>query len=242
MNNDRNKVRVWDLPIRIFHWSLLIAVVYAWYSVEIIEDMEQHFWAGYTILTLLLFRIIWGFVGNQYARFRSFIFPLRQILAYVRSMRAKTDGTPNEKDVHLGHNPLGGLSVLAMLLVLLFQASTGLFSNDEYFFGPLSGLVSSSISVELTKLHHLNFNLIKILLAVHIIAILYYRLVKKEKLTSAMFTGNKVVDKKPANTDKSAKAGSNLLLAGFVLLISMAIVYGLANAFLDSLPVADYGF
>ena len=110
------QVLIWDLPTRICHWLLAISITYSWYSVEIAEDLEQHFWSGYTILTLILFRFTWGFIGSRYARFSSFLFPIKEIVSYAKSIRTR----PTDKN-YLGHNPIGSLSALAMMLAILLQ-------------------------------------------------------------------------------------------------------------------------
>jgi len=238
------KILVWDIPIRVFHWALVVCIVFAWFSVEILEDMEQHFYAGYTALSLLLFRFVWGFVGSRYARFSNFLYSPFKIVSYAKSLLNK-ETTP-----YLGHNPLGGLSVFAMLAVLIFQTGTGLFSSDDYYFGPLAGLIDESWVARLTNLHHLNFDLITVLIVVHIIAIAFYRFRKKEHLVGAMFHGKKFhgkklheedqKNKKPINTEPAIMS-SKLLLAVFIFALCVAVVYLLANSFTDTLPsVEDY--
>jgi len=228
------RVLVWDLPTRLCHWLMVIAISYAWFAVEILEDMQQHFWAGYSMLTLLIFRAAWGFVGSRYARFRNFFFSLSEVAAYSKTLPKKV--TTKQKH-YLGHNPVGSLSALIMLLVLIFQAATGLFSNDEYYFGPLSGLVSRGWSAELTELHHLNFNLVKAFIGLHIAAIVFYWFYKKDNLTAAMITGKKNA---PTNsTDNTHEIKPRLWLAALILLLSAVLVYGLANAFSDTLPSVE---
>jgi len=197
--------------------------------------MEQHFWSGYTVLTLILFRFIWGLVGSPYARFRSFLFPLKEIVSYAKSMKFR-----NTNKHYLGHNPIGSLSALAMMLAILLQASTGLFNGDDYYFGPLSGLIDKKLAAFLSSIHQLNFDLLKLLIATHIIAILYYKFYKKENLSKAMITGDKTVIATDTANQSAAIRGSNLVLALFVLALCAGIVYGLANAFTDTLPANEY--
>ena len=231
-----NTVTVWDLPTRLFHWALLSAVVYSWFSVEILEDMQQHFYSGYAVLTLLIWRLAWGFVGSKHSRFRRFFFPARELIEYAKAFFCRRARGHNKH--YLGHNPWGSLSALAIILALLIQASLGLFSTDDYFFGPLAGLVGRNTMAQLTGLHQDNVNLIYVLLGLHLAAIIYYQVVKKESLTKAMVTGrkNNVDDK--AHQHKSA---SNLL-ALILLLLSAGLVYWLINAYVDLLPAADYGY
>ena len=258
------QVLVWDIPTRLFHWLLVIGVAYAWFAVEILEDMEQHFYAGYSVLCLLLFRLVWGFVGSRYVRFKSFLYSPVKIIAYVKNLPNRPsiadtiEGGRQEKlpaktsTKYLGHNPLGGLAVFVMLAVLIFQTGSGLFSSDDYYYGPLAGLIDKSLVARLTNLHHLNFDIITAVIAIHIIAILFYHLYKKDHLVGAMFHGKKFHgkfndkkpvdetsdDKKPVSIDPSI-TGSRLVLAVFVLAICIVAVYLLANSFTDSLPSAE---
>ncbi|TQV79414.1 cytochrome B [Exilibacterium tricleocarpae] len=232
----KQQILIWDIPTRVCHWLLAVGVVYAWFSVEILEDMEQHFWAGYTVLTLLLFRLTWGFVGSDYARFSRFFFRVGEIVDYAKTLPKKRSQPSMPKRHYLGHNPLGSLAALGMLTVLSLQAVTGLFSNDDYFFGPLSGLVGKGLSATITEIHHLNFNVVEVLVGLHILAIIFYRLYKKEKLVAAMITGKKSA----TSLDDKGIADSKLLLALFIMVLCIAVVYGLANAFTDSLPSVDY--
>lgn len=228
-------VKIWDLPTRLFHWALVLGVAYSWYSVEIMEDMEQHFLSGYFVLTLLLFRLIWGFVGSRYARFSSFLFSVSAIKAYARGVFAKN--TPP----HAGHNPMGSLSVIAMLLVLLIQATTGLFSNDDYSFGPLSGLVEKATRSWATEIHHINSDIIWVLVAIHILAIGFYQFYKKERLVGAMITGKKQLEAHASRAQDGIKS-PRLVLALIIFLVCAAFVYWLANAYIDLLPAGNFEF
>lgn len=181
------QVRVWDLPLRLFHWSLVILVGVSIYTglVGGFVEMDYHMLSGYAILTLIIFRIAWGFAGSEHSRFSSFVKPAR-IVPYLRSLPG-----PGHKP-HAGHNPLGALSVLAMLLALLVQALTGLFANDDILLeGPLYHLVSEDMSDRLTSIHHYNTWVIYCLLGLHGLAILYYEIVKGERLALPMITGRK---------------------------------------------------
>ena len=180
------KSLVWDLPLRLFHWSIVILVVFSWYSVEIEENLDWHFISGYCVLALLLFRLTWGFIGTRYARFKNMLFSPTSILRYFRSLFSR------QTEHHTGHNPAGSLSVFALLTLMLVQAGTGLFANDEdYYFGPLSDYVSIKTADWLTEIHHLNFNILTGFIVLHVLAILFYRIFKKEKLLMAMITGKK---------------------------------------------------
>ena len=205
-------VRIWDLPVRLFHWLLLLLVCFSWYCGEQ-GIMDWHKRSGYAILTLLLFRLAWGLVGSTTARFGSFVKGPAAALAYARALRA---GTPLPS---LGHNPLGGWMVVALLAVLLLQAGTGLFANDDILTeGPLAKLVSKDASDWLTGIHEANFNLLLVLVALHIAAALFYFFVKGENLILPMITGRKRIE---------AKASGLRFRSPFLALVALALAAAL---------------
>jgi len=176
---------VWDIPVRFFHWMLVLLIAFSWLSGEM-EWMDWHMYSGYAVLTLVLFRILWGFVGSTHARFGDFLYGPGALIAYVRTLPSRTAAK------FAGHNPLGGISVVLVLLCVLIQAGTGLFSNDDILTeGPLYKHVSKELSDWLTTIHKYNFNVLLTLIAVHVSAILYYLLYKSENLIKPMFTGRK---------------------------------------------------
>ena len=176
------RVRVWDLPVRLFHWAIVLLVPAMWATHEI-ERMDLHILLGQILLGLVLFRMIWGLIGSSTARFAGFVRGPRTVARYLRGR-----GGPA-----LGHNPLGGWSVVAMLLLLLTQIGLGLFAIDEDALheGPLSYLVSYETARILAHRHETIFYLLVALIAVHIAAILYYRLVRHDKLVGPMITGTR---------------------------------------------------
>jgi len=180
-------IRIWDLPTRLFHWILVLLVSFSIVSAKIGGNwLDWHMRSGYCILALVLFRVMWGFVGSHHARFSNFVRPPGAVLSYLREMR---NGSASAQ---AGHNPLGALSVLAVLAVLLLQASTGLFANDSIASeGPLAKLVSSSTSDRLTLIHKVNQYVIFTLIALHLGAVAYYYFAKRENLVLPMFTGDK---------------------------------------------------
>ncbi|MGH8254553.1 MAG: cytochrome b/b6 domain-containing protein [Steroidobacteraceae bacterium] len=183
--NRTDPLQVWDLPVRLFHWSVVVLVTLSWVAVEN-GYMKVHLWSGLVLLTLLLFRLTWGFIGSTTARFADFARAPRHAVAYLRSLGR------GEHPKHLGHNPAGGWMVVLLLAALLTQAVTGLFANDGVRFnGPLATLVSSGLSDRLTRLHGLVFNVILLLVWMHIVAVLYYRCVRGENLIAAMITGKR---------------------------------------------------
>ena len=178
------KVRIWDLPTRIFHWVLAVLVVVCYLSGDN-GRFDIHIPAGQALLVLVLARVLWGIVGSEPSRFRAFVRPLREIAAYVRTLGKRAPGH------HPGHNPLGGLSVVAMLLVLLLQAGLGVFAVDVDGFneGPLSFLVSYDAAREAAELHGDVVDVLLVLVGLHLAAILFYRLFKRERLVKPMVTG-----------------------------------------------------
>ena len=181
---ERPKVPVWDRPTRVFHWVLLLLVVVCYLSGRN-GRFDIHIPAGQALLLLVVARVIWGFAGSSSSRFRAFVRPVREIAAYLPTLlRRKPDG-------RAGHNPLGGLSVVAMLFVLLLQAGLGLFAvdTDGLYEGPLSFLVSYDAAREAAELHEDVVDLLLLLVGLHLAAILYYRIWKREKLVKPMVTG-----------------------------------------------------
>ena len=208
-------VRVWDLPTRLFHWALAICIVLGIVFVKIGGNaMQWHAYCGYTALALILFRIIWGFVGSQYARFASFVPSPSKLIAFLRG----------QVDGGLGHNPLGALSVIALLTVILIQALTGLFADDDIFFqGPFAKYVSNSTVALLTSIHRFNQYLIFALVGLHIAAISYYYFVKRENLVRPMVTGDKsIATKSPLAVEIDSFCQRMIALAVF-LLISLGL-------------------
>ena len=160
-------IRVWDLPIRLFHWLLVACIIGSLVSIHLFDSaVELHAYFGYCILTLLAFRVIWGFVGSRHARFASFVPNRQSILNYLQ-------GKPPR---FLGHNPIGALSVFALLFVLCVQVVTGLFVDDEIAFqGPLAKYAPSAIVSFLSEIHEGNQVIIYTLIIIHIAAIWYYK-------------------------------------------------------------------
>lgn len=186
-NGDLHPVKVWDLPVRLFHWLLVALVITSFITANMGGNaMQNHVRAGYAILMLILFRILWGLVGSHTARFSAFIYSPAAAWRYARQLLQK------EYPRHLGHNPLGGWSILAMLLVLLVQAVTGLFADDGILTrGPLALKVSGDTSSVLTIVHLLNKNLIVGLAILHVLAVLFYLVIKRDNLITPMITGVK---------------------------------------------------
>lgn len=225
-------VRVWDLPTRLFHWLLLPCVVGLVITGNVGGNaMVWHGRLGYAVLTLLLFRVVWGFVGGRWSRFSSFVYAPSSVLAYLRGQ-----GRPEHS---VGHNPLGAFSVFALLAVLFLQVGSGLFSDDEIAFtGPLAGLVSGDWISELTRYHKNVGKLLLIALVVlHLAAIAFYRLVRKQNLVRPMIDGDKAV---AASLPSSADTAGRRWFALIVLLLCAVAVYGIVSLGDGAIPPSSY--
>lgn len=220
MSQHIHKIRVWDLPTRLFHWALVAAVIGLAVTGTIGGNvMVWHFRFGYSVLTLLLFRIVWGLVGGRWSRFGAFIYSPASVINYL-----KGKGKPEHG---IGHSPVGAGSVFAMLGFLLAQVGTGLLSDDEIAFaGPLTRFVSNA-TVGLATDYHKNIGrwILLALVVLHIGAIAFY-LWRKHNLVGAMLHGDKeLVTPAPASRDDTT---SRLLALG-VLLACAAGVYWISS-------------
>ncbi len=207
-------VRIWDLPTRLFHWLLAASVMALVITGNVGGNaMVWHFRLGYAVLTLLLFRLLWGFVGGYWSRWSQLSLRPAHVLAYLRAPTL----------AWAGHNPLGSWSVLLMLLWLLLQVSTGLVSDDEIAnAGPLTAFVSGATVGAATAWHKGFGKLVLIVLVlVHVTAIVWYRLRRTQALLPAMLHGDKVI---PADTPSSRDDTGSRILAALVLLACMGAV------------------
>ena len=222
MNDKYTATRVWDLPTRLVHWLLVGLFAFSWWSAEN-GELAWHRLSGYAVLTLLLFRLAWGFAGSDSARFAVFVAGPRAVLAYARQL-LRRPATPLA-----GHNPMGGWSVLGLLLLLLVQTGSGLFSVDVDGLesGPLSHRVSFSTGRAIAELHELSFNVLLVLLGLHLAAMLFYRVYHGENLVTAMFSGRKRVPPQSAATLRFAGLPRALALLVLAALLVAALV-GLA--------------
>ena len=207
-----NEIRVWDPVVRIFHWSLVVAFAIAWLTGE--EESRLHELAGYAVIGLVLIRVMWGFVGTKYARFRDFVYSPSALLAYARDMLA------GKSKRYLGHNPLGGMMIIALLLSLLAASVTGLVlqgaKEGTGAFAAITASTSVTAPAVITRavaddddkennggnaeadetwkeLHEFFANLSLLLVALHIAGVIVGSLVHRENLVRAMFTGRKPV-------------------------------------------------
>lgn len=206
-------MRVWDAPTRLFHWAIVLLMTFSYVCAQR-EWNQLHFLSGYTVLALLLFRVAWGFVGSETSRFRQF---LRSPVAGLRHLAAFGKRQP---DTEIGHNAAGGWAVLAMLLALLVQVGTGLFSNNDIDAkGPLAHRVSKATSDWLSGLHVMSFYVLLGLVVIHILAIIAYAVFDRHDLVRAMVTGKKRL---PANL-RQPRFASPFLAAAILAVAAVAV-------------------
>jgi len=192
MASKNDRIRVWDVPVRLFHWTLVVLMVTSYFSGKAGGDwMQLHFWSGYSILTLLLFRIVWGFIGSTTARFSDFV---KGPSAAFRHL-AELAGADRPRDA--GHNPLGGAMVVVLIFAVLAQAIAGLFAADTDMGtvnGPLTKLVSDKFIDKATAFHVFWINVLLVLAGVHVLAAIVYLVWKRQNLIGAMIHGHKPID------------------------------------------------
>ncbi len=215
------RVRVWDLPTRLFHWLLAACLVGSLVSVNLGGNaIGWHFRFGYAILALLLFRLLWGFVGPRYARFSSFPPSPAAALRYLRGAAVAPPG----------HNPLGALSVYALLAALAVQAATGLFTTDDIMWdGPLKALVSNAAGEILTRIHRTNRFVVVALALLHLAAIAWYALVRRQALVRPMIDGDRRLDGSAPLPEPAADGAPQRLLALALLGLSAAAVWAVVT-------------
>lgn len=213
--NPIQRIYVWDLPVRLFHW-LLVALLLAAYLSATFGHMDWHQRIGLSILGLVSFRLAWGFLGSRHARFADFVRGPRAVRAHLRGHWRG-----------LGHSPLGGWSVLMLLAVPLGMVGSGLFANDDIAFqGPLAGWVDKATSDLLTRLHHLGFNVLLALIALHLAAIVFYRLARRQDLVTPMITGWKTAAEDAARQAEPAPPRARWAALVFSLAVAAGVVYG----------------
>jgi cytochrome b len=217
------QVKVWDMPTRLFHWLLVVMVTCLFITGEIGGNaMQWHGRFGYATLDLVLFRLLWGVVGGHYSRFTSFVPTPSRLLAYIRGAAPKA----------LGHNPLGALSVLALLGLLLLQTASGLFADDEIAYsGPLTSLISNAWVSIASKWHKdIGKVLLILMVLLHIGAILFYLFKKNDNLIEPMMTGVKEVDIVPVSHPlRTINAAKQIVLATVLLIACSLLVWWIVS-------------
>jgi len=223
------KQLIWDLPTRLFHWLLVASIVAQYVTAEWLDNAVQwHFYIGYFTLGLLAFRLVWGIVGPTYARFSQFVKGPRAVFGYIHTLFDK-----NSQPV-AGHNPLGGWFVIVMLVLLMVQGVSGLFMTDDIFLdGPYRGAVGESTLEAMNTLHHLAFDILLWVIGLHIGAILFYAVYKKQKLVPPMLHGKKA-------TADAGIPSSRLWLAVVIVLLTAAALYYAIEIAPPAPAVEDY--
>lgn len=197
-----SKVKVWDWTLRLVHWSFPVLMFLLWFSQKE-GHLDRHILLAQILTGLILYRIIWGFIGTPYAKFSHFLYCPKKILAYAKAFFS------GKKPFYLGHNPLGALMVYGLLLAMGLQLFSGLFVTDEFLYeGPYYNLVERSFSGQMAYIHQNFFNVLLAFIALHVLAVLAYRFMG-ENLIKPMLTGNKEVpSNSPAAEDQQAALAS----------------------------------
>lgn len=231
MTNRDDTRLVWDLPLRLFHWSLVACVTGAWITSELgVEWFAWHRRFGYALIVLVAFRVAWGLVGPEHARFTSFVRGPRAVLDYLRRLGSR------EPAQTVGHSPLGALAVIAMLLLLAVQGLTGLFANDAIFNnGPLYGYVTGAVSDQLTTLHKTSFDWLLALIGLHVAVIVLYAVWKRVDLVRPMITGRKRTAGLPPG---QGLAGHRLWLAAVLVAVASGVLWRV----IETAPRASMSF
>lgn len=205
------RIRVWDLPTRLFHWLLVMSIFLSWLTADVLSEMTLHGYIGLWLVGLIGFRLAWGLVGASTARFAYFVRGKEAVEDYLSG---RWRG--------IGHNPLGGLSVVAMLLLITLTLATGLFSNDDAdFSGPLAFLVNTTVSSLFTSAHELMFNVLLLLIGVHIAAIVFYKWVLGQDLIRPMIDG----DIETKDDELPNMRSGNVLGLIFAVFIALGLVW-----------------
>jgi cytochrome b len=219
------RVRVWDLPLRLSHWLLAACLVGSFVTIKA-GWMDWHFRFGYSALTLVVFRVLWGFAGPRYARFSSFVFGPAALLAYLR-------GAPHAPRT-LGHTPLGSLSVFALLAIVAIQAGAGLFTSDDIASeGPLARLVSNAFVEQAGWLHHFNEPVVLSLVALHLLAIVFYRVFRRQPLVKSMVVGDRLLPLADGDADPAALAARDDATIRWRAVVVAAIAVGIVTCIVN---------
>ncbi|CAN7183982.1 cytochrome b/b6 domain-containing protein [Acidovorax sp. Leaf78] len=210
MTQPQHTVRIWDLPVRLFHWALAAGVIGLVVTAKVGGNaMEWHFRLGYVVLALLVFRIVWGLVGGRWSRFTSFLYSPARLVRHLKGSAHPEDG--------IGHSPLGALSVFGLLAVLVAQVATGLLSDDEIAFaGPLTRFVSNAVVGQATSYHkEIGQYLVIGLVVLHLLAIAFYVLVRRQRIVRPMVHGDKdlAAPAAPSRDDWASRVVALVVLA-----------------------------
>lgn len=180
MSSSAKRIALWDIPTRLFHWAIVVCLLLSWWSAEE-QSYKVHQYTGYAVIVLVVFRIIWGFIGSIHSRFTDFVVGPKRLDHYLKTGEYRS----------AGHNPLGALSMIAFLLLLLLQGISGLFNTDDIIFsGPLHYMASTELRDTMGQLHDIVFTILLGFIGVHIAAVAYHQFKLKEPLVQAMIRGS----------------------------------------------------
>ena len=229
MQSDQRPQLIWDLPLRLWHWALVVCLAGSWVTAEAGFDWTTtHFYFGYSALALVLFRLAWGVLGTFHSRYTSFLASPKTVIAYLRRK--------NPSEPARGHNPIGGWSSIIIVVLVGLQASSGLFISDDISYaGPYNSVVNTGTADWLAGWHHRLFTLIQFTVLLHILAVSWYTWGKKEGLIQAMFHGRKML---PRGSTEEAVSEDRGLRALLLLIIAAALVATLVYL----APVPEYEF
>lgn len=245
MGEARAATRIWDFPVRLVHWLLVLLIAFSWWSAEHgpglpdsaktslqsnpaispygeIPWMEWHRWSGFTVLGLVVFRLLWGLFGSETARFGHFLRGPKGIGGYVKKLFSKSS------EPHVGHNPLGGWSVFALIFLLVAQTILGLFAIDVDGLesGPMAAFISFDQGRVAAGLHELVFNILLVFIGLHLLAILFYAVVKRDNLVGPMITGRRKL-----GDGAAAPKLAPIWLALIFAILAGGLVYAVMKAF-----------
>ncbi|MFZ9905665.1 MAG: cytochrome b/b6 domain-containing protein [Steroidobacteraceae bacterium] len=220
MSSGDDKVLVWDWPVRVMHWGLVLAVFGAWLTRELEGDwFAWHVRCGYAVIVIVIVRLVWGFVGTRHAKFVSFVRGPLAVLRDLRALRGRQEAAP------VGHTPAGAWMILALLGMLLAQAVTGLFSNDQvYQTGPLFGYVTGETSDRLTTIHKQIFDVLWIAILVHVLAALFYLVFKRRNLIAPMLVGKKSREDVPTGEEIHSSRGALAIVIALVVIAGLVVL------------------
>ncbi len=217
----KKSIRIWDLPTRIFHWLFAFTIIGSIVTIQLGEQ-QLHAYCGYTALILIFFRIIWGLIGPFHIRFVNFIPTWSKLRAYFQG---KSFGG-------LGHNPLGALSVIALIFIPLIQGLTGLFIDDDIAFtGPLSKFISNDLVSTLSSIHRINSNLIYGVIGLHVVAVLYYLIFKRKNLIKPMINGDRLLSEEHSEKKsleplpQSSKDDWQVRVLALFIVLSLSVIF-----------------
>lgn len=220
MNSRGDKVLVWDWPVRVMHWGLVVAVFGAWLTRELEGDwFAWHVRCGYAVIVIACVRLVWGFVGTRHARFSNFVRGPKTVLHDLRAL------VQRDAEGNVGHTPAGAWMIVTLLAMLLAQGLTGLFSNDQvYQTGPLFGYVTGETSDRLTTLHKQIFDVLWIAILIHVLAAFFYLLVKRRNLIAPMFSGKKSRSDVPVGEEIEASRGVIAIVIAAVIITALIVL------------------